>query len=60
MSKNKSKKQRSRILASFVKTDPRRFRQRTVQPERGKNRKDRPRQKNWSEDVPLLGHYDIL
>ncbi len=56
MSKNKKRKskKRSRILASFVKTDPRRFRERVVKAEKGKNRKDRPRQKNWSEDVPLL------
>jgi len=51
MSKNKKRKskKRSRILASFVKTDPRRFRERVVKAEKGKNRKDRPRQKNWSD-----------
>lgn len=57
MSKNKKKrkfKKRNRIMATIAENDPKRFRQRTVKPERGKGRKERPRQNNWSEDAPLL------
>lgn len=33
-----------------MENDPRRFRERTVMPEKGKGRKNRPRKKNWNKE----------
>ena len=55
MSKNKkSRVKRNRIMATVAKNDPTRYRERTVLSEKGTGKKNRPRQKDWSEDVPLL------
>lgn len=45
MSKRKNKP-RNYIKAAISQNDPTRYRTRTVKPERGKGRKDRPRNKN--------------
>lgn len=45
MVKKKNKSPRNTILWVIAETDPRRFRDRTVQPEKGKGRKNRPRNK---------------
>jgi len=41
--KRKARKRRCYILAEVAEKDPARFRTRTVQPEKGKGHKDRPR-----------------
>ena len=42
----KKRKPRNTILAIVAKNDPTRFRDRTVSPEKGKGRKERPREFN--------------
>lgn len=42
-----SKRRRNHILSLVSKNDPCRFRDRTVSPEKGKGRKNRPRVKNF-------------
>ncbi len=41
--KRKQRKPRNTILAIVAKNDPTRLKDRTVQPEKGRGRKDRPR-----------------
>ena len=57
MIKNKKKrrvKKRNQILAAVANNDPTRYRQRTVRPEKGKGRKNRPRRKNWSDEGSFI------
>jgi hypothetical protein len=49
MAKKRKGKKRSIVLASIVRLDPRRWRERTVCPEKGKGRKDRPRKNDWMD-----------
>lgn len=48
--KKKQAKPRNHTLAVIAANDPTRFRDRTVNPEVGKGRKDRPRQKKWENE----------
>ena len=50
------KRKKNVILAIVSKEDPTRYRNRTVEPEIGKGRKDRPRNKkiDSSGDLPLM------
>jgi hypothetical protein len=41
------------ILAIVASEDPTRYKERTVRPEKGKGRKDRPRIKKIQGDLPL-------
>jgi hypothetical protein len=45
----KPKRHKNVILAIIAKNDPTRLRDRTVEPEKGKGRKDRPRNNNLDE-----------
>lgn len=47
--KRKLRKKRNVIMALVAKNDPTRFRDRTVKPEKGKGRKDRPRNNNHDD-----------
>jgi hypothetical protein len=38
------------MLAVVEKEDPNRYRDRTVLPEKGKGKKERPRKKSWNTD----------
>lgn len=52
MAKKRRRKPRRRsnvILAIIAKNDPTRLRDRTVKPEKGRGRKERPRNKNIDE-----------
>jgi stalled ribosome alternative rescue factor ArfA len=40
-------KKKNVIMAIVQSEDPERYRTRTVEPEKGKGRKDRPRKKSW-------------
>lgn len=40
-------KHKNVIMAIVQKNDPERYRSRTVEPEKGKGRKNRPRKKSW-------------
>lgn len=44
--KAKAPKRRNTVLWAVATNDPRRFRERTVAPEKGKGRKERPRNSN--------------
>jgi hypothetical protein len=44
--RRKPRRHKNFILAIIAKNDPTRLRDRTVEPEKGKGRKDRPRNKN--------------
>lgn len=46
----KKKKHRNTELAIVLKNDPARLRERRVNGEKGKGRKNRPRKKDWSAD----------
>lgn len=47
-------KKKNTIMAIVQKNDPARYRSRTVEAEKGKGRKDRPRNKKVAEgDLPL-------
>jgi hypothetical protein len=51
----KRKPKRNRIMATIAKYDPKRLRDRTVKPEYGKGRKQRPRRNDWNaEGVSLM------
>lgn len=50
MQKKQRSPRRNRIMATIAVNDPMRYRQRTVESETGKGRKDRPRQKKFSPD----------
>lgn len=41
-------KNKNVIMAIVQKTDPNRYRDRTVLPEKGQGKKERPRKKNWT------------
>jgi hypothetical protein len=41
-------KKKNVILAIVVAEDPTRYQERTVKPEKGKGRKERPRKKGWN------------
>jgi hypothetical protein len=47
--RRKPRKPRNTILAVIAKMDPARLRDRTVKPEKGKGRKERPRDKNLDD-----------
>jgi len=51
MAKKKKPKIRNYVLAYILKNDPTRLRTRTVQPEKGKGRKDRPRNNKWDSSL---------
>lgn len=52
MTKKKQKqKVRNQVLRVILEFDPARLRTRTVKPEKGKGRKDRPRKKNWKKEL---------
>jgi hypothetical protein len=48
--KRKKKKKRNVLIAIVSKEDCKRYRERTVKPEKGKGKKTRPRKKQWDED----------
>ena len=43
-------KNKNTIMAIVQKNDPLRYRERTVLPEKGRGKKDRPRKKSWNTD----------
>lgn len=47
--RRKPRRHKNVILAIIAKNDPARLRDRTVEPEKGRGRKDRPRNKNLDE-----------
>lgn len=47
-------KKRNVIMAIVANEDPTRYKDRTVKPEKGKGRKDRPRQKKWAAESILF------
>lgn len=47
-------KNKNVIMAIVQSEDPTRYKIRTVKPEKGKGRKDRPRTKNVEGDLPLF------
>ncbi|MFW9878246.1 MAG: hypothetical protein ACFFG0_34630 [Candidatus Thorarchaeota archaeon] len=49
MIKKKKRRKKHLVLAVIQKNDPTRLRIRTVLPEKGKGRKDRPRNKNYDD-----------
>ncbi len=51
MAKKKRRKPRNHILALVAKNDPTRFRDRIVRSEKGKDRKERPRDNRIMDDV---------
>lgn len=51
-----AKKKRNYLLALVAKNDPARYRTRTVKPEKGKGRKNRPRRKDWSKKIDDLDY----
>ena len=59
--KNKKKKRvkRNRILTYLMSNDPARLRKRVVKPKKGKGRKDKPRQKDWSDEASYRLGVDI-
>lgn len=38
-------------MAIVASEDPKRYKDRTVKPEKGKGRKKRPRKKKWEEEI---------
>lgn len=47
--KRKKRRRKNTILAIVQQNDPTRYRERTVLPERGKGRKERPRNHNYND-----------
>jgi hypothetical protein len=47
---NKKNKNRVYILQYIAENDPERLRNRTVKPEKGKGKKERPRNNNWYDE----------
>ena len=56
MAKKKRRRPKCTILAVIQKNDPTRLRQRTVMAEKGKGRKNRPRNKNIDEFFDCVAH----
>jgi len=50
MTKLKKKKKRNYVMAAIAENDPARYRDRVVMPEKGRGRKERPRNKNWEKE----------
>lgn len=52
-------KTRIKGLHFIAENDPERYRNRTVKPEKGRGRKNRPRKKSWEENPGSSGFYNL-